>query len=112
MRTGAAGERPGARWPFMAAGSTSSGCRMVSRNWSFPALPARGLAVGDEPDAVSTRRFWRSVRLPDGDVASIKGDGTSKSAVVRGAVERQTEDLAGLSSLDLLAIQICTSRRT
>ena len=32
---------------------------------------------------VSTRRFRRSVRLPDGDVASIKGDGTSKSAVSR-----------------------------
>ena len=32
---------------------------------------------------VSTRRFRRSVRLPDGDVASAKGDGTSKSAVSR-----------------------------
>jgi hypothetical protein len=79
---------------------------MASRNWNFPALPARGLAVGDEPDAVSTRRFRRSVRLPDGDVASTKGDGTSKSAVVRGAVEREAQGLAGLSSLDLLAIQI------
>jgi hypothetical protein len=97
MRTGAAGER--ARWPFMAAGSTSNGCRMACRNWSFPALPARGLAVGDEPDAVSTRRFRRSVRLPDGDVASIKGDGTSKSAVVRGPVERETDRLAGERSV-------------
>ena len=61
---------------------------------------------------VSTRRFRRSVRLPDGDVVSIKGDGTSKSAVVRGAVEREAQGLAGLSPLDLLAIQICTSRRT
>jgi putative transposase len=85
----------------MAAGSTSNGFgrRMASRNWSFPALPARGLAVGDEPDAVSTRRFRRSVRLPDGDVASIKGDGTSKSAVVRGLVERETEGLAGERSV-------------
>src|SRR3954451_13040274 len=48
---------------------------------------------------VSTRRFRRSVRLPDGDVASARGDGTSKSAVVRGAVEREAEGLAGLSSL-------------
>jgi putative transposase len=48
---------------------------------------------------VSTRRFRRSVRLPDGDVASIKGDGTSKSAVVRGAVERETEGLAGNRSV-------------
>ena len=61
---------------------------------------------------VSTRRFRRSVRLPDGDVASTKGDGTSKSAVVRGAVEREAQGLAGLSSLDLLAIQICTSMKT
>jgi putative transposase len=55
--------------------------------------------VGDEPDAVSTQRFRRSVRLPDGDVASIKGDGTSKSAVVRGAVEHETEGLAGNRSV-------------
>jgi putative transposase len=55
--------------------------------------------VGDEPDAVSTRRFRRSVRLPDGDVASIKGDGTSKSAVVRGPVEREAEGLAGNRSV-------------
>ena len=48
---------------------------------------------------VSTRRFRRSVRLPDGDVASAKGDGTSKSAVVRGPVERETEDLAGDGSV-------------
>src|SRR3954451_15534793 len=48
---------------------------------------------------VSTRRFRRSVRLPDGDVASIKGDGTSKSAVVRGAVERETEGLDGNRSV-------------
>src|SRR4029079_3982533 len=32
---------------------------------------------------VSTRRFRRSVRLPDGDVASARGDGSSKSAVSR-----------------------------
>ena len=32
---------------------------------------------------VSIRRFRRSVRLPDGDVASARGDGTSKSAVSR-----------------------------
>jgi putative transposase len=55
--------------------------------------------VGDEPDAVSTRRFRRSVRLPDGDVTSARGDGTSKSAVVRGAVERETEGLAGNRSV-------------
>jgi hypothetical protein len=48
MRTGAvaAGER--ARWPFMAAGSTSNGFgrRMASRNWSFPALPQASARTG------------------------------------------------------------------
>ena len=32
---------------------------------------------------VSTRRFARAVRLPDGDIAVAKGDGVSKSAVSR-----------------------------
>ena len=59
---------------------------------------------------VSTRRFRRSVRLPDGDVASIKGDGTSKSAVSRRFVALSSAKLtdwlaSDLSSLDLLAIQ-------
>jgi hypothetical protein len=105
MRTGAAGGR--ARWPFMAAGSTSSGCRMASRNWNFPALPARGLAVGDEPDAVSTRRFRRSVRLPDGDVASAKGDGTTKSAVSRKFVALSSAKLT-----DWLACRLWTCWRS
>jgi putative transposase len=60
---------------------------------------------------VSTRRFRRSVRLPDGDVVSIKGDGTSKSAVSRRFVALSSAKLktwlaSDLSSLDLLAIQI------
>src|SRR5512142_1167612 len=60
---------------------------------------------------VSTRRFRCSIRLPDGDVASRKGDGTSKSAVSRKFVAlssaKLTEWLAtDLSGLDLLAIQI------
>src|SRR5687768_14614087 len=60
---------------------------------------------------VSTRRFRRSVRLPDGDVASAKGDGTSKSAVSRKFVALSSAKLkdwlaSDLSSLDLLAIQI------
>src|SRR5687768_15158590 len=60
---------------------------------------------------VSTRRFRRSVRLPDGDVASARGDGTSKSAVSRKFVALSSAKLkdwlaSDLSSLDLLAIQI------
>ncbi len=67
--------------------------------------------MGDEPDAVSTRRFRRSVRLPDGDVTSARGDGTTKSAVSRKFVALSSAKLkdwlaTDLSPLDPLAIQI------
>ena len=60
---------------------------------------------------VSTRKFRRSVRLPSGDVGSVPGDGTSKSAVSRKFVALSNAKLRGwlasdLSKLDLLAIQI------
>jgi transposase-like protein len=60
---------------------------------------------------VSTRRFGRAVRLPEGDIAAAAGAGVSKSAVSRRFVElsadRMAEWLASdLSPLDLLAIQI------
>ena len=60
---------------------------------------------------VSTRKFGRAVRLPEGDVPSPKGTGVSKSAVSRRFValtaERLKEWLASdLSKLDLLVIQI------
>jgi putative transposase len=60
---------------------------------------------------VSTRKFRRSVRLPGGDVGSIPGDGTSKSAVSRKFVALSNAKLrewlaSDLSKLDLLAIQI------
>ena len=42
--------KPGARWPFMVAGSTSNGRgfgrRMASGNWSFPALPPASARTG------------------------------------------------------------------
>src|SRR6266536_1931674 len=52
-----------------------------------------------------------SVRLPDGDLPAITGDGTSKSAASRRFVALSTERLAewmasDLSKLDLLVIQI------
>jgi putative transposase len=58
---------------------------------------------------VSTRKFRRSVRLPGGDVGSLKGDGTSKSAVSRKFVALSGAKLkegraSDLSQLDLLAI--------
>ncbi len=60
---------------------------------------------------VSTRKFGRAVRLPEGDVPAPKGTGVSKSAVSRRFValsaERMAEWMAAdLSKLDLLIIQI------
>ncbi len=60
---------------------------------------------------VSTRKLKRAVRLPEGDVPAVMGDGTSKSAASRRFValsaERMAEWMASdLSKLDLLVIQI------
>jgi putative transposase len=60
---------------------------------------------------VSTRKLRHAVRLPEGDVPAIIGDGTSKSAVSRRFVALSAERLAewmasDLSKLDLLIIQI------
>jgi transposase-like protein len=60
---------------------------------------------------VSTRKFGRSVRLPEGDVETFSGDGTSKSAASRHFVALSSEKMkawmaSDLSQLDLLAIQI------
>ena len=60
---------------------------------------------------VSTRRFGRAVRLPEGDVPSDPGSGVSKSAASRRFVALSTEKLdafmnADLSRLDLLVVQI------
>src|SRR5208282_3275821 len=60
---------------------------------------------------VSTRKFGRAVRLPEGDVPAPVGAGLSKSAASRRFValsaERMKEWMASdLSGLDLLIIQI------
>jgi transposase-like protein len=60
---------------------------------------------------VSTRKFGRAVRLPEGDVPAHNGAGLSKSATSRRFValsaERMKEWMASdLSKLDLLVIQI------
>ena len=60
---------------------------------------------------VSTRKLRRAVRLPDGDVPAVMGDGTSKSAASRRFVALSAERMAewmgsDLSQLDLLVIQI------
>ena len=60
---------------------------------------------------VSTRKFGRAVRLPEGDVPAPNGVGVSKSAVSRRFVALSAERMkqwmaADLSSLDLLIVQI------
>ena len=60
---------------------------------------------------VSTRRFGRAVRLPEGDVPAGPGSGVSKSAASRRFVALSSEKLsafmkADLSKLDLLVVQI------
>jgi putative transposase len=60
---------------------------------------------------VSTRKFGRAVRLPEGDVPAQNGAGLSKSAASRRFValsaERMAEWMASdISKLDLLVIQI------
>ncbi len=60
---------------------------------------------------VSTRKFGRAVRLPEGDVGATSGSGVSKSAASRRFVALSAARLkewmaADLSKLDLLVIQI------
>jgi len=60
---------------------------------------------------VSTRKLRRAVRLPEGDLPAVCGDGTSKSAASRRFVALSAERMAAwmatdLSQLDLVAIQI------
>ena len=60
---------------------------------------------------VSTRKFSRAVRLPEGDLPVEPGDGTSKSAASRRFVALSAARMrewmnADLSGLELLAIQI------
>src|SRR5438876_7406441 len=60
---------------------------------------------------VSTRKFRRAVRLPEGDLPVPFGDGTSKSAASRRFVAPSAEPLAewmrsDLSKLDPLVIQV------
>jgi len=69
--------------------------------------------MGREPDAdhVSTRKFQRSMRLPEGDVPAPKGSGLSKSAASRRFVALSAARLkewmaSDLSGLGLVVIQI------
>jgi len=60
---------------------------------------------------VSTRKLRRAVRLPEGDLPAVLGDGTSKSAASRRFVALSAQRMAAwmtsdLSQRDLWAIQI------
>ena len=60
---------------------------------------------------VSTRKFRRAVRLPEGDVPAPAGSGVSKSAASRhfvalSAARMQEWMASDLSKLDLLVVQI------
>src|SRR5215207_8507018 len=60
---------------------------------------------------VTTRRFGRAVRLPEGDVPAGSGAGVSRSAASRRFVALSAERMTAwlerdLSALDLLAVQI------
>src|SRR6266849_4566273 len=50
---------------------------------------------------VSTRRFGRAVRLPEGDISAAKGTGVSKSAVSRRFVALSAERMAEWMAADL-----------
>ena len=70
-----------------------------------------GRQVGDEPDAinVSTRKFRRAVRLPEGDVPAAAGAGVSKSAASRHFVALSAARMkewmgADLSGLDIMVV--------
>jgi putative transposase len=74
--------------------------------WAVRGMPRTLMMVG-----VTTRRFGRAVRLPEGDVPAGPGAGVSKSAASRRFVALSAERMAAwlgqdLSALDLLAVQI------
>jgi putative transposase len=95
--------------------------RVRARNGKELALPSWEEAVSNDLLGkwamnlmlinVSTRKYGRAVRLPDGDIGVPQGSGVSKSAVSRRFValsaERMKEWMStDLSKLDLLIIQI------
>ena len=61
---------------------------------------------------VSTRKLGRAVRLPDGDLPVIAGDGTSKSAASRRFVALSAERLAEWMASDLSQLDLWSSRST
>jgi hypothetical protein len=60
---------------------------------------------------VSTRRFERAVRLPEGDIAAAPGTGVSKSAVSRRFVALSAERMGEWMAADLSG-SICWRSRS
>jgi len=60
---------------------------------------------------VSTRRFGRAVRLPEGDIAAAAGSGVSKSAVSRRFVALSAERMSAWMAADLSGL-ICWRSRS
>ena len=94
--------------------------RVRTRSGQELALPSWGAAKAEDLLGrwamnlmlinVSTRRFGRAVRLPEGDIPAANGAGVSKSAVSRRFVALSAAQMkewmaADLSKLDLLVIQ-------
>ena len=105
----------------MVARSRLNAARVRARDGGEVALPSWKTAICEDLLGkwalnlmlinVSTRRFGRAVRLPEGDISAAKGTGVSKSAVSRRFVALSAERMAqwmtaDLSELDLLIIQI------
>ncbi len=126
-RYGRGGEKAGRRWgktkgkvAFHGGKIEMERPRVRGRHGELP-LPSWEAANGEDWLGkwalsqmlinVSTRKFARSVRLPEGDIPAPKGAGVSKSAASRRFValsaERMKDWMAtDLSKLDLLVIQI------
>ena len=127
-RHGRGGGRQAQRWgrttgPIGSHGGKVSVARprVRERGGKEVVLPSWEQAVGEDwlgrwavnlmLIGVTTRRFGRAVRLPEGDVPAGPGAGVSKSAASRRFVALSAERMAAwmaqdLSGLDLLAVQI------
>src|SRR5215469_2092224 len=120
-RMGIAGGRPRGKLGFHGGKIELARPRVRARDGGEIGLPSWQAAVAEDWLGkwalnlmlinVSTRKFGRAVRLPEGDVPAGHGAGLSKSAASRRFValsaERMKEWMAcDLSRLDLLVIQI------
>src|SRR6202022_2025547 len=93
--------------PAAMAGAVIAGAEPRARSASTPARGAMNLMLIN----VSTRKFRRAVRLPEGDVPAPAGTGVSKSAASRHFVALSAARMkewmgADLSALDIMVVQI------